>query len=618
MCGIIGYIGKDNGVQLVYEGLIRLEYRGYDSVGIGFKDENGKIHVVKSVGRIERSAVAPDMPNLESKIRNDDGTFKYSSHIVIGHTRWATHGEPSERNAHPHVSTGGRFAIVHNGIVENYQVLKKELVSKGYRFESETDSEVIAHLIDFYYEGDLLEAVEKAVKKLEGAYAFLVLSETDDTIIGVKCGSPLCLGIGEDELFVASDETPFVGRAKNVVYLDDRELVVMKMHGDYEIKTFEGFDIEKELQPVPYDIEAISKGGYDHYMLKEIHEQPVTIRNAYVSRIDHLDTLLTDNFVGLPRNINRVIYLGCGTSLYAGMVGMYITEKYAAIPSRAEYASEFIYRNPVLFANDVVLAISQSGETADTKEALRIAKEKGAYVAGIVNVVGSQIARLAGKGMYLHAGPEIGVASTKAFTSQVVALNLFNMLLVDDPEYRQRIKSAMKRLPEQVESTIVRTEGLIKSIAPDLAGYKNFLYLGRDINYPVALEGALKMKEIAYLHAEGYSSGEMKHGPIALVDDSLLSVFIITGEETIYKKTLNNLLEIKARKGRVLIITDNPTEVRRYIDEDDIVIPVPKTEPQLSPIINVVPLQLMAYYVARHLGREIDKPRNLAKSVTVE
>jgi len=622
MCGIIGYIGPDNGIQIVFDGLVRLEYRGYDSVGIGFRDGD-HLTIIKSVGRIERSLANPDLPSLEDKLK-DDGQFKYYSNLVIGHTRWATHGEPTERNAHPHLSHTGRFAIVHNGIIENYLTLKDQLLSEGYEFRSDTDSEVIAHLIDYYYDrlagtpdDRLLSAVEHTMSKLEGAYAFLVISSESDVLIGAKRGSPLCAGIGKEEYILSSDEMAFVGRLDKVVHLDDNEIFVGRKTG-YKILSLSGKEIIKELSDVSYDIESVSKGGYPHYMLKEIHEQPITIRNCFASRIDHLETLLRDNFPKLPRNINRVIYLGCGTSLYAGMIGSYITEKYTDIPSRAEYASEFIYRDPVLFRNDVVLAISQSGETADTKEALRLAKDKGCYVGGIVNVVGSQIARLAGKGMYLHAGPEIGVASTKAFTSQLTALTLFNMILVDDDEFRLTLTQKIKELPTLVERVLSETEPLIKSLAPEVARYKNFLYLGRGINYPVALEGALKMKEIAYLHAEGYSSGEMKHGPIALVDENLLSVFIITGEQVIYSKTLNNLLEIKARKGRVLVITDNPDEIEKYITEDDLVITVPQTHEVLSPIVNVIPLQLLAYYVANELGREIDKPRNLAKSVTVE
>ena len=615
MCGIVGYIGNDNGIEVVFNGLVRLEYRGYDSVGIGFK-ENGKIKTIKSVGRIQKSDVAPGMPNLEEKLK-EDGKFKFSSHIVIGHTRWATHGAPNERNAHPHVSMSGRFAIVHNGIIENYYTLKKELESKGYKFASETDSEVIAHLIDYFYDSDFLEAVKKTLTKLNGAYSFLVISQKDDVLIGTKKGSPLCVGIGDNEIIISSDEMPFVDRTKKVIYLSDNELVVAQFNGKYDVKSFEGINIEKEIKEVPYDIEAITKGGYKHFMLKEIHEQSMTVKNTFISRVDHIDTMLRDNFPNLPRNINRVIYLGCGTSLYAGMVGMYITERYAHVPSRAEYASEFIYRDPVIFRNDVCIAVSQSGETADTKEALRIVKDKGAYISGIVNTVGSQIARLAGRGMYLHAGPEIGVASTKAFTSQIIAINLFNMLLIDNNSYKQEMINEMKKLPMKI-GEVFDTEDYIKDITPEIAKYKSFLYLGRDINYPVALEGALKMKEIAYIHAEGYSSGEMKHGPIALVDENMLSVFIITGEKKIYQKTLNNLIEIKARKGNVLVITDNVGEVKKYLDNDDYVVRVPCTIPQLSPIINIIPLQLLAYYVADYLGREIDKPRNLAKSVTVE
>jgi len=615
VCGIVGYVGSKNGIEAVFNGLIRLEYRGYDSVGVAFKDKN-KIKTVKSHGRIKKNDVVPGMPNLEEKLKEDE-KFKFNSNIVIGHTRWATHGAPSEKNAHPHVSMKGNFAIVHNGIIENYLTLKNELINKGYKFESETDSEVLAHLIEYFYENDILSAVKKALTKLEGAYSFLVLSEAEDVIVGAKKGSPLCLGLGEKEFIISSDESPFIDRTKKVIYINDGELILIEKN-KYNIINFEGLNVEREIEEVPYDLEAITKGGYDHFMLKEIHEQPTTIKNAFISRIDHLDTMLRDNFPKLPRNINRVIYLACGTSLCAGKVGMYITEKYAKIPSRAEYASEFIYRDPVIFEKDICIALSQSGETADTKEALKIVKEKNAYIAGLVNVVGSQIARIAGKGMYLHAGPEIGVASTKAFTSQVVAINMFNMLLIDDIKYREKLIDELKKLPDLAEQIIRGTEPKIKVIAPEISKFSDFLYLGRDINYPVALEGALKMKEIAYLHAEGYSSGEMKHGPIALIDKNLLTVCILTGEKEIYKKTLNNLLEIKARSGRVFVLTDDVQAIKDHLSDEDYIIEVPKTLPQLSPIINVIPLQLLAYYTAKHLKREIDKPRNLAKSVTVE
>ncbi len=614
MCGIIGYIGEENGIELVFKGLIRLEYRGYDSVGIGFKASEG-LKIVKSVGRIESIPGEPEIPSFERKIRSEDGSFKYSSHIVIGHTRWATHGVPSEKNAHPHLSQTGKFAIVHNGIIENYSTLRNRLQEKGFRFVSDTDSEVIAHLIEYFYNGDLVDAVKKTLSKLEGAYSFLVISTDSDEIIGAKMGSSMCLGIDQNGFFISSDESPFVDRTNKVIYLDDGNLVILNRKG-YSIQTFEGVNIEKEIEEVPYDLESISKAGYPHFMLKEIHEQPQTIQNAFRSRIDHLDTMLLENFPRLPRNINNIIYLGCGTSYYAAMIGAQITEQSCGIRSLAENASEFLSRERTVFPNDVYIAISQSGETADTKNALENVKEKGAYVAGMVNVVGSSIARIAGKGMYLHAGPEIGVASTKAFTSQLIALNLFATMLSADPLQKNKVTEDMKKLPSLAEKTIQETEPVIQKIAPEISKYKSMMYLGKGVNFPVALEGALKMKEIAYIHAEGYSSGELKHGPIALIDENLLTVFIITGST--HEKALNNLKEIKARKGRVLVITDDPDKIQAELSERDFLLIVPRTQEQLSPILNVIPLQLLAYYVAKELGRDIDKPRNLAKSVTVE
>jgi len=622
MCGIVGYFGLGEGVSITLknkkvdnatfldvlcEGLRRLEYRGYDSAGIAVRDHK-RIRVVKKKGKVE---------NLEVAIRQSNLNGKYT--IGIAHTRWATHGVPNDTNAHPHSSMDGSIAVVHNGIIENYKILKRSLEEQGYKFSSNTDSEVIPQLIHLFYKktNDFELAVQKTLSKLEGAYAFLAIHRDHEKLIGAKHGSPLCFGISDNEYIFGSDEAPFVDKTRRVIYLDDKDLLIVDKSG-YTIRDFEGFNIQKEISEVPYDIEAIGKDGHEHFMIKEIHEQPETIANAFLSRINHIDSLAVDNFPNLPHSINRIISLACGTSWHAALIGRYIMEKNAGIPVNAEYASEFRYMKPALFENDVVIAISQSGQTADTKEALKLAIDSGCYCAGVVNVVGSDIARSAGKGLYLHAGPEIGVASTKAFTSQVIALNLLNLLLNSNRAYRSRVVDEMKSLPDKLQQTIERTEPLIEEIAQEFKNHSNFLYMGRGINYPVALEGALKLKEISYIHAEGYSAGEMKHGPIALIEESMPSLFILTGDGVGYSKTLSNLEEVKARKGRVIALTDNGRNLEHILTDKDYIIPTVETIEELSPVINVVPLQLLAYHIAKERGCEIDKPRNLAKSVTVE
>jgi len=622
MCGIVGYFRQEEGISITLkngkvdnatvidvlcEGLRRLEYRGYDSAGVAVRDDKG-IRVVKKEGKVE---------HLEAAIHESNLNGKYT--IGVAHTRWATHGVPNDVNAHPHSSMDGSIAVVHNGIIENYKILKNSLEEQGYKFSSNTDSEVIPQLIHFFYKetNDFELAVQKALSKLEGAYAFLAIHKDYDKLIGAKNGSPLCLGIGNNEYIFGSDEAPFIDKTRRVIYLDDKNMLTVEKSA-YTVRNFEGFNIEKEISEVPYDLEAIGKNGHEHFMAKEIHEQSETITNAFSSRLNHIDSLAVDNFSNLPHSINRIICVACGTSWHAALIGRYIVEKNTGIPVCAEYASEFRYMKPVLFKNDVVIAISQSGQTADTKEALKLAIDSGCYCAGVVNVVGSEIARLAGKGLYLHAGPEIGVASTKAFTSQVIALNLLNLLLSSNSAYRSRVVDEMKCLPDKLQQTIERTEPLIEEIAQEFKNHSNFLYMGRGINYPVALEGALKLKEISYIHAEGYCAGEMKHGPIALIEENMPSLFILTGNGVGYSKTLSNLEEVKARKGRVISLTDNGKNLKHILTDKDYVIPTVETIDELSPVINVVPLQLLAYHIAKERGCEIDKPRNLAKSVTVE
>ncbi|MBO7383709.1 MAG: glutamine--fructose-6-phosphate transaminase (isomerizing) [Fibrobacter sp.] len=609
MCGIVGYIGQNEALPVLVNGLKKMEYRGYDSSGVALV-ENGKIDVVRASGKISA---------LEQKLkaRSLKGT------VGIAHTRWATHGAPTEENAHPHTSFDGKISIVHNGIIENYASLKSKLISEGVQFKSETDTEVVAHLIAKYYNGNLKAAVLKALSKVEGTFGLAVIcSEEPGTLVGARRGSPLILGIGNNnEFFLASDVSAIINYTQKVVYLDDNDIVEIK-DGHYNIVTLNSNEVQREVENVEFDADAVAKGGFAHFMLKEIFEQPEVLRNTMRGRLltaeGNAKLAGLDTNIKELRNINRIIITACGTSYYAGMVGEYMIEDLAGVPVEVEYASEFRYRNPIIKPGTLVLAISQSGETADTLAALREAQQKGATALAICNGVGSTIARTSDGGVYLHAGPEIGVASTKAFTSQVAVLAMIALLLG-----RQRrlsiengtdIAKAMLELPTLVEKTLKLSDD-IAAIAKQYSKAGNFLYLGRHFNYPVAMEGALKLKEISYIHAEGYPAAEMKHGPIALIDENM-PVVVIAPKDSLFDKVISNVREIKARGGRVIAVT---TEDCHPLDEiADHIIKVPQTLPMLMPIVTCVPLQLLAYHIAVLRGNDVDQPRNLAKSVTVE
>ena len=609
MCGIVGYIGPNDALPILVGGLKKLEYRGYDSSGVALI-ENAKIEIVRASGKISA---------LENKLK----TTHIGGNIGIAHTRWATHGAPTEANAHPHVSYDGKISIVHNGIIENYATLKAKLISEGVQFKSETDTEVVAHLIARFYNGDLKTAVLKTLAKIEGTFGLAVIcSEEPGTLIGARRGSPLILGIGTNsEFFLASDVSAIINHTQKVVYLDDNDVVQIK-DGAYSIVNMNSHEVQRNVQDVEFDADAIAKGGFAHFMLKEIFEQPEVLRNTMRGRLlaaeGNAKLAGLDTNIKELRNINRIIITACGTSYYAGMVGEYMIEDLAGVPVEVEYASEFRYRNPIIKPGTLVLAISQSGETADTLAALKEAQQKGATALAICNGVGSTIARTSDGGVYLHAGPEIGVASTKAFTSQVTVLAMIALLLG-----RQRrlsfetgadIVKAMQELPALVEQTLQLSDQ-IAGIAQKYAKANNFLYLGRHFNYPVAMEGALKLKEISYIHAEGYPAAEMKHGPIALIDENM-PVVVIAPKDALFDKVISNVREIKARGGRVIAVT---TEDCKPLDEfADHLIKVPKTIPMLMPIVTCVPLQLLAYHIAVLRGNDVDQPRNLAKSVTVE
>lgn len=609
MCGIVGYIGPNDALPILVGGLKKLEYRGYDSSGVALI-ENAKIEIVRASGKISA---------LEDKLK----TTHIGGNIGIAHTRWATHGAPTEANAHPHVSYDGKISIVHNGIIENYATLKAKLISEGVQFKSETDTEVVAHLIARFYNGDLKTAVLKTLAKIEGTFGLAVIcSEEPGTLIGARRGSPLILGIGTNsEFFLASDVSAIINHTQKVVYLDDNDVVQIK-DGAYSIVNMNSHEVQRDVQDVEFDADAIAKGGFAHFMLKEIFEQPEVLRNTMRGRLlaaeGNAKLAGLDTNIKELRNINRIIITACGTSYYAGMVGEYMIEDLAGVPVEVEYASEFRYRNPIIKPGTLVLAISQSGETADTLAALKEAQQKGATALAICNGVGSTIARTSDGGVYLHAGPEIGVASTKAFTSQVTVLAMIALLLG-----RQRrlsfetgadIVKAMQELPALVEQTLQLSDQ-IAGIAQKYAKANNFLYLGRHFNYPVAMEGALKLKEISYIHAEGYPAAEMKHGPIALIDENM-PVVVIAPKDALFDKVISNVREIKARGGRVIAVT---TEDCKPLDEfADHLIKVPKTIPMLMPIVTCVPLQLLAYHIAVLRGNDVDQPRNLAKSVTVE
>jgi len=610
MCGIVGYVGHRSCVPILIEGLKRLEYRGYDSAGIAVS-ENGKIRTVKAAGKIRQ---------LEGRL---DGNTPVGT-TGIAHTRWATHGEPNDLNAHPHSDGAGRVVLVHNGIIENYLVLKAALQAEGHVFKTQTDTEVLTHLIGKYVDRGLPleQAVSNALADVEGTYGIAVMSAAEPgTIVGARKGSPLVVGISDGEYYLASDVAPIVEHTRQVVYLDDGEMAVLTPDG-FHTATIGRQRIDKAVHEVDWDLAQIEKGGFDHFMLKEIHEQPDAVRNAMRGRLNLEDGMARLGGLNMTeedlRAVKRVIILGCGTSWHAGLIGEYLIEEHARIPVEVEYASEFRYRNPIVDEGTLVLVISQSGETADTLAAMREAQRKGARALGIVNVVGSTIARESNGGVYIHAGPEIGVASTKAFTCQVTVLALLTLALG-----RQRAMSReagislvreLTELPDKVQSIVERSDA-VRRIAEQYRHHNNFLYLGRGCQHPVALEGALKLKEISYIHAEGYPAAEMKHGPIALIDENMPVVFICT-RDSAYDKVISNMMEVRARKGRIIAVaTEGDTEM---VDRADHVLYVPKADACLQPILSVVPLQLLAYHIAVLRGCDVDQPRNLAKSVTVE
>ena len=608
MCGIVGYIGQNEALPILVGGLKKLEYRGYDSSGVALI-EDGKIETVRASGKIAA---------LEAKLKDKP----LHGHIGIAHTRWATHGAPTEQNAHPNQSCDGNISIVHNGIIENYAILKKKLQAEGVEFKSETDTEVVAHLIAHYYKGNLKEAVLKAIALIEGTFGLAVICKSEPgTLIGARRGSPLILGIGQNEFYLASDVSAIIMHTQKVVYLDDNDIVEIKEDG-YNLLNTHSQPVQHEVQDVEFDADSIAKGGFAHFMLKEIFEQPEVLRNTMRGRLLYAEGNAKlaglDTNIKELRNINRIIITACGTSYYAGMVGEYMIEDLAGVPVEVEYASEFRYRNPIIKPGTLVLAISQSGETADTLAALKEAQQKGATALAICNGVGSTIARTSDGGVYLHAGPEIGVASTKAFTSQVTVLAMIALLLGRQRrlsfEAGSDIVKSMQELPELVEKTLQLSDQ-IAGIAQKYVKANNFLYLGRHFNYPVAMEGALKLKEISYIHAEGYPAAEMKHGPIALIDENM-PVVVIAPKDALFDKVISNVREIKARGGKVIAIS---TEDCHPLDEiADHLIKVPKTIPMLMPIVTCVPLQLLAYHIAVLRGNDVDQPRNLAKSVTVE
>ncbi|HGY54869.1 MAG TPA: glutamine--fructose-6-phosphate transaminase (isomerizing) [Caldithrix abyssi] len=608
MCGIVGYIGNNNAVPVLLQGLKRLEYRGYDSAGIAVLNES-ELVTVKEVGKIR---------NLENVLAGNSP----EGYVGIGHTRWATHGEPNKVNAHPHSDDSGNIVLIHNGIIENFAVLKKVLEKKGHTFRSETDTEVIAHLIAELYDGNFEKAFRKALLELEGTFGVAVITKYDpDRIYVARKGSPIVIGVGENENYVASDVTPLIPYTKNVYYLNDDEMAILSKDGIIT-KTIHNQVITKEVQHINYDVEAIEKSGFDHFMLKEIFEQPRTIKDAMRGRLLREEGLVKLGGLSVIEeklvNAKKIHFIASGTSWHAALIGEYLIEEMCRIPVEVEYASEFRYRNPIICEDEIIFAISQSGETADTLAALREGKHKGALVLGIVNAVGSTIARETDAGIYIHAGPEIGVASTKAFTSQVTALVLITLLIARRKHMSvvqgKQLISDLIEIPDKVQSILDQND-YIRQLAEAYKDERNFLYLGRGYNFPVALEGALKLKEISYIHAEGYPAAEMKHGPIALIDENMPVVFIAT-HDAIYDKIISNIEEVKARKGRVICIaSEGDTKIGKYADH---VIYIPETSQALVPLLSVIPLQLLAYHVAVLRGCDVDQPRNLAKSVTVE
>ena len=610
MCGIVGYIGKKDVLPILMDGLKRLEYRGYDSAGVAVL-QNGDLDVIKQVGKIAA---------LESELNGHlmPGT------MGIAHTRWATHGEPNQTNAHPHSDGSGNIVLVHNGIIENYGTLKKMLSEKGHTFRTDTDTETIAHLIEEFYQNGtpFEEAFRAALNEIDGTYGIALISKNEpDKIYCARKGSPLVVGVGKDEYYVASDASAIIAHTRNVFYLEDGEIAVISRDG-FVTKTIDNKLVTKKVEKISFDLERIEKAGYPHFMLKEIFEQHNTVADAMRGRlIKEEGVAKLGGLTPILHNVLRarkIFITACGTSYHAALVGEYMLEQYCRIPVEVEYASEFRYRDPIIEDDHLVVVITQSGETADTLAALREGKRKGTTVMGIVNVVGSSIARETHGGTYIHAGPEIGVASTKAFTSQVTALTLLTLMIartksMSAEEGRNMVKEMMK-LPDKVEKAL-KTDKIVEKIAGKFKDHRNFLYLGRGYNYPVALEGALKLKEISYIHAEGYPAAEMKHGPIALIDEDMPVVVIATQDST-YEKIVSNIEEVKARRGRVIaVVSEGDTKLDNLVDYT---IPIPMTSDLLQPIISIIPLQLLAYHIAVMRGCDVDQPRNLAKSVTVE
>ncbi|MBC7554103.1 MAG: glutamine--fructose-6-phosphate transaminase (isomerizing) [Taibaiella sp.] len=612
MCGIVGYIGNKEAYPILIKGLKRLEYRGYDSAGIALL--NGNMTVFKKAGKVN---------DLEQVV----GTSETHATIGIGHTRWATHGEPNDRNAHPHLSQSGDLAIIHNGIIENYSSIKEELKKRGYVFHSDTDTEVLVNLIEEVQKTEkttLDNAVRIALNEVVGAYAIVVLNlKNPDQLIAARKGSPLVIGIGEDEFYIASDASPIVEYTKNVVYLDDQEYAVINRNGDYAIRTLGNIEKSHAIQKLEFSLEMIEKGGFEHFMLKEIYEQPKAIEDSLRGRMSAQHGWIRlgglNEYINRIDNADRFIITACGTSWHSALIGEYLIEDLARVPVEVEYASEFRYRNPIISENDVVIAISQSGETADTLAAIDLAKDRQSLIYGICNVIGSSIARASHAGSYTHAGPEIGVASTKAFSTQISIITLIALQIAmvkgTIPTSRLRtILYELENISKKIEETLA-LDAQIKEIAAIYKDATNFLYLGRGYNFPVALEGALKLKEISYIHAEGYPAAEMKHGPIALIDENMPVVFLATNQSA-YDKIVSNVQEVKARKGRIIaVVHKGDTQIRALADH---IIEVPETEEILSPLITIVPLQLLAYHIAIMRGCNVDQPRNLAKSVTVE
>ena len=611
MCGIVGYIGEKEAMPILLDGLKRLEYRGYDSAGIAVLEDDS-LKVFKRAGKVADLETLADL-------------HPSAAHIGIGHTRWATHGVPNDVNAHPHVDHTGEIAVIHNGIIENYGAIRKRLLRDGIEFRTDTDTESLVQLISAFVDitGDLEQAVRLALKEVDGTYGIIVLSRRDPgKLIAARRGSPIVLGVNDGEYFVASDASAIVGHTRQVIYLEDGEIATLTREG-CEIKTLGDEVIQHKIEEITYDIEQIEKSGYDHFMLKEIHEQPQTIHDSMRGRI--ILEKGTAKLGGLREvlpvlnNARRIIITACGTSWHAALVGEYMLEQYARIPVEVEYASEFRYRNPIITQDDVVIAISQSGETADTLAALREAKNQGATVIGICNVVGSTIARETHAGVFTHAGPEIGVASTKAFTAQLVALSLLTLMLGRNRGFisleEGKIHAAeLLAIPDKVREILEHSEQ-IKDLADQFCNTTNALYLGRGYNFPVALEGALKLKEISYIHAEGYPAAEMKHGPIALIDENM-PVVVIAPQDRIHEKVISNIQEVLARKGQVIAVVNHEDEVIEGMAQH--VIRIPRTEDFLTPLLTSIPLQLLAYYIAVSRDCDVDQPRNLAKSVTVE